>query len=248
MSKLPAYQIVCGELKKEIMEGKYQIGDLLPAEPELEERFHVSRTTVRKAISLLVLAGLISVRQGYGTEVIGMTPNTHYHKFHNVVSVREQLHEELGEFNFRGIYIDTVRAEGQMAAALEVAEGTPVYRMQRLPFLGDTPFGFICNYLRQDFFPDLDKHSQAFANLYDFLERQYGVTFEYGDEVVTATVADLVDARLLGIKVGDPLLLFRRTAQSKNGPLEYVETKLRPDTYELHIQMQGAPSRDYFRQ
>ena len=45
MARNPAYATVYDVLKKEIIEGDFAIGDLLPTEPELEKRFGVSRTT-----------------------------------------------------------------------------------------------------------------------------------------------------------------------------------------------------------
>ena len=52
MARNPAYATVYDVMKKEIIEGDFAIGDLLPTEPELEKRFGVSRTTVRKAVDL----------------------------------------------------------------------------------------------------------------------------------------------------------------------------------------------------
>ena len=50
MSKQALYLNVYNTLKQEISEGLLKVGSLLPTEQELEERFDVSRTTVRKAV------------------------------------------------------------------------------------------------------------------------------------------------------------------------------------------------------
>ena len=247
MAQIPIYQAVYEKLRADITSGIYNPGEVLPTEPELEKMFQVSRTTVRKAVAILQSQGLISVRQGYGTIVLSNRPEDHYHKFHNVTGVREVFLCEDERFTLRGSRIEAATASGKVARSLDVPEGAPIYRMQRLLCLQDVPFCFISNYLRQEYFPGLDAFSGTIGNLYAFIERQYGVYFEHGDEIISATTADFIDAGLLGVSIGTPLLFCLRTAYWKGGVLEYVESKLRPDLYELHLMMEGAPSKDYFR-
>lgn len=49
--------------------GEFGIGQRLPPEHQLTERFNVSRPSLREALSALQFAGLIESRQGYGTVV-----------------------------------------------------------------------------------------------------------------------------------------------------------------------------------
>ena len=51
------YQQVYQDIKDKITSAQYQFGDLLPSEREIGEEYHVDRTTVRKAFSLLVDEG-----------------------------------------------------------------------------------------------------------------------------------------------------------------------------------------------
>lgn len=64
------YDIVYDTLKTEILEGKLDYGVLLPSEREISIRFSVERTTVRKALQLLVDDGLVEKKAGVGTKVI----------------------------------------------------------------------------------------------------------------------------------------------------------------------------------
>jgi len=54
MGTIPSYRKVYTQIKDDIKNGIYKPGDLLPTESELESLYSVSRTTVRKSISLLV--------------------------------------------------------------------------------------------------------------------------------------------------------------------------------------------------
>lgn len=61
----------------EILTGDVEPGELLPPEPQLCERFMVSRTVVREAMARLRRIGLVRVRQGQGTIVL---PRAEWHE------------------------------------------------------------------------------------------------------------------------------------------------------------------------
>lgn len=60
---------IVSALEADIRDGRLQIGDKLPTESELVNRFDVSRTVVREAISRLQASGLVETRHGIGTFV-----------------------------------------------------------------------------------------------------------------------------------------------------------------------------------
>jgi GntR family transcriptional repressor for pyruvate dehydrogenase complex len=64
------------ELRTEIASGRFDIGDKLPSQAELSERFGVSRTVVREAIASLQADGLLEARQGAGVFITASTPPT----------------------------------------------------------------------------------------------------------------------------------------------------------------------------
>ena len=66
---LPAYMKIHDQIKKDIDEGSWKIGERLPSERDLAEEFAVSRMTLRQAISLLVEEGVLERRVGSGTFV-----------------------------------------------------------------------------------------------------------------------------------------------------------------------------------
>lgn len=67
---------LAGLLQKQITDGKFEVGDKLPAEPELMKIFGVGRSTVREAVKMLANMGFLKVQQGAGTFVESRTaPN-----------------------------------------------------------------------------------------------------------------------------------------------------------------------------
>ena len=61
------YKVVYDALKNEILDESYTNGMLLPSEREISIRFDVDRTTVRKALEMLVAENLVEKRAGVGT-------------------------------------------------------------------------------------------------------------------------------------------------------------------------------------
>ncbi len=64
-----ATEMIARQLIDLISSGALERGDRLPSERQLAERFQVGRTTVREALKLLTLSGLLEARRGDGTYV-----------------------------------------------------------------------------------------------------------------------------------------------------------------------------------
>jgi GntR family transcriptional repressor for pyruvate dehydrogenase complex len=62
-------EIILDQIKNFIKEGHLKWGDKLPTEMELSEKFEVSRTSVREALSALSLTGILEIHQGEGIYV-----------------------------------------------------------------------------------------------------------------------------------------------------------------------------------
>lgn len=60
---------VASQIEQLIGSGSWQVGERIPPEMELMEKFDVSRNTLREAIRALVHAGLLETKQGSGTIV-----------------------------------------------------------------------------------------------------------------------------------------------------------------------------------
>lgn len=64
-----AYEIVMDHIKNQILDQELMIGQTLPPERELSEQLGVSRNSVREALKILSVVGVISSKQGAGNYV-----------------------------------------------------------------------------------------------------------------------------------------------------------------------------------
>lgn len=90
------YEQVVARLQRLILDGQLRPGDRLPTERELAEQLGVSRSSVRDAIRVLQLMGLVEPRQGEGTLVRDLNPDAVVHPLASLL-VRSQslLHDLL---------------------------------------------------------------------------------------------------------------------------------------------------------
>ena len=66
---IPLYYQLKGFILQEIQNGTYPVGSCIPTEMEIRDRFNLSRTTIRQAISELVQEGRLERRTSKGTFV-----------------------------------------------------------------------------------------------------------------------------------------------------------------------------------
>jgi GntR family transcriptional repressor for pyruvate dehydrogenase complex len=71
-----SYAAVAQQLQNLITSGELAVGERIPGERALAERFHVSRVVIREAMRHLEAIGVIEVRQGSGTYVRNASPHS----------------------------------------------------------------------------------------------------------------------------------------------------------------------------
>jgi len=92
---------VSARIKQDILDGKYKIGDKIPAEPELMKVYEVGRSSIREAIKSLAIAGILKVQQGSGTFVNELLPEENMIErlrradFDEINAVRKLLESEI---------------------------------------------------------------------------------------------------------------------------------------------------------
>ena len=236
MSKVPAYSIVYNTIKQRIKDGFYPVGSLLPTEGGLEKEFSVSRTTIRRATSILSSEGYISVVQGKGSVVLSRTTTQ---RLNSISSITETLTTRGFDVTTKGMRLERVPAPPHVAEALKLAEGEPVYLIQRVQCVDGTPFAIMNNYIKARMVPGLEKYCDKFISLYRFLEEHYHISFVSAVEYLSAINAEFMEAMVLNIPSGTALLCSRRITSDNQGPFEYGLTKLLAERYEYCVYMSG---------
>jgi GntR family transcriptional regulator len=145
----PLYRQIALELRHRIQSGDLAPGEQLPTELELRELFNASRNTIRDAIKWLATNGLVETRPGHGTFVVeritpfvttlSADPETGLGGGEGEAALAEV--RERGRAPSRtGPRVELLRATGNVAIRLRVAEGTQVVSRHWERFIDGTPW------------------------------------------------------------------------------------------------------------
>lgn len=227
----PAYKRVYTAIREQITGKKYDIGSILPPEPELEKEFSVSRTTVRKAIELLVRDGFLTVRQGFGTQVISRKAVQNLNKFS---SISESLAKGGREIGLRSCFIERVDATEEIANLLGVPPRTPLVCIHRIKTSDGRPISLTKNYILEQMVPGMDTR-EPIDHLYAYLKEHYNIAYTGSRDKISACNASFEQAQLLEIRPMDALLTVRRVCYLGTRPCEVDVVCIVADLFEYEV-------------
>jgi len=205
-------------------------GSALPPERALAVRFETSRTTVRQALSELVVEGRLVRIQGKGTFVA--QPK---------VAQVLQLTSYTGDLRTVGLEPDTkildisyVTADEALARRLAINTGGRVLRIHRLRLANGEPMSIDTTHLSARRFPRLRRELEMHSSLYETLYNAYNVRLTDAEEIIETVLATPYDAQVLSVDVGLPMLLLTRHAFDADGnPVEWAQSLYRGDRYKF---------------
>jgi GntR family transcriptional regulator len=238
--RLPQYLRVYEVLRRRIEDHEYAVGTFLPPEPELGKLLGVSRTTVRKAVEMLIDDGFLVVRRGRGTEILDFRA---IQKLHFVTSFSETLREQGFEVGYRQVRVAAAVASPSLSRDLEVPEGSPLVQVHRLALANGKPIALMDNHLVPELAPGIEAKASRIQSLYAFLESEYGFTIEAATDHITARAATREEARKLGIPSGASLLVVRRVSYARGRPVERAELHIVASRYEYSVRTVERPNR-----
>ena len=228
----PKYMQVYHQLKKDLYAQKYPAGSLLPTESQLVEQFAVSKSTIRHAIAMLIADKLVKVTQGRGAEVLPISSKPlqyNRYKGHTVTSSGFIPAYSGQALTSSAFLVETVPARGLPCEKLGVAADTPLYKVQYFQMIGKTPFSYLTTYLPCATVPNLDSRISEAVRLYPFIMKTYGLELTQTKETLTFGSANLIEARLLSVDIGTPLMHSSRVVYSGEQKILYGESTLRAD-------------------
>ena len=216
----PLYRQIKDFMIRSLEAGEWGPGDAIPSEGELAIRFNVSQGTVRKAIDEMASENMLVRRQGKGTFVATHNDPRLFYRFLRLVPDDGDATPAVSN----PISCERVPALPSVAAVLGLPVGAPVVFVERLLQFSGHSVVFDQIYLAGDLFQGLtlEKLRNVERSIYSLFESEFGVRMISAEEHLRAVAADAHSAYMLGVAIGEPLLLVERTACSYgNKPVEW---------------------------
>ncbi|APH72154.1 GntR family transcriptional regulator [Aquibium oceanicum] len=213
----PLYVQVRDQLVRRLIEGLWQPGQVIPSEMELAREVGVSQGTIRKALDAMTAENLLIRQQGRGTFVARPEESRILFQFFRLVP-------DGGDVTFPSSRILASRSEASgslEAAALGIAEGDEIWRIDRVRTLAETPSLVETIWLPAARFPGLGDLAEIPNNVYGLYSERWGITIARASEKLKAVAATGAEAPHLRCDIGTPLLEITRMALDLEGkPVE----------------------------
>jgi GntR family transcriptional regulator len=237
---LPAYYQIKQTIKNWILDKEFNPGEKIPSENELGERFHVSRLTVRQAISQLVQEGFLVSKRGEGTFV------THNKDLIGSFGLEftgfmDDLFYQISKCKTKSVKISRIPVSKAIQEKLELGNsGGEVVEIKRVRYLYDKPFNYTINCLPFDIGRRVTEKELLRKPLLQILEEDFGIQFTEAFQTIGASFAGQEVSEQLGIVSGSPILLVERIMYTKKRkPVEVVQSSYRGDLYKYIVRLKS---------
>jgi len=244
------YKQIADDLRDQITAGVLPPGGQLPTEPRLADAYGASRSTVRLAVGLLIQQGLVETRQGMGTYVTEpATPIT-------VLLSREEdwrtdepadaalppADERANRQTTGKFQAETTSANAEVAAALGVAEGTPVVLRRTQRYLGTEPWSLVVSYYPMDIVHGTAlEHAGRIESASLVLAEHGHQPIGYRDDIY-ARMPDAIETAFFRLSSVVPVTVVSRTTYDDSQPVQLTRYVYRADRLRLRHEMGSIPA------
>ncbi len=231
--KIPLHHQIYMDLLEKIQKGQYKTNDKIPAEPELQKMYGVSRITVRGAMQELEKEGYIKKYRGIGTIVC--EPKRKYDLQH-LTSFSEDIKEYGEKSSSELLNFGLVKPSEKVAKALNITD-EEVYFIERKRLRGELIVGINKAYIKKVNSLVLEETEfKPETSLYALLKSK-GIYLTNAIEFLEAQMPSGELCSSLNIKKNQPIFYRERTTFVDQDPVEYVEMFYRADIYKYRVSL-----------
>lgn len=225
---IPLYFQLKSIILNDIKENCFSVGDTIPTENELVEFYHISRSTVRQAISELVQEGWLTRKASKGTFVTRPEQKSSY------IRSFEPFYQQISRLGKAPrtelIDLNVITPTAEIAEKLNLLPEQKVISMFRRRFADDIPMVTFQNYIPYDLCSFILSYDFRNHSLYELLMNHPDTEIANTKTIVSAMNATAEDIELLNVKLNTPMLYFHNISTTANGTIvDYAFAHYRGD-------------------
>jgi DNA-binding GntR family transcriptional regulator len=210
---IPQYRRLYEVLRKHILDGVYNEGDLLPSENELCSLYGMTRPTVRQSLSTLANDGYIRKHQGKGSIV------HHLPKEIGILSVSGTT-SAVGDRNLKtSIIVKPVLVpwpDDFLFPLSDLERESGCIYMERLRLLDGVPIFYDISYIANINLPRITSRQFENRSLFKILRDIYHIEIRGGEQRIKAIPATSRIGGFLHLKKAQPVLHLERKMETNN--------------------------------
>ena len=229
----PVYIQIHNQLRENIENGHWKVGQKIPAERELAAEFGVSRMTLRQAIQTLVDEGVLERRVGSGTFVASRKVQD---KMAGVTSFTELMIAAGKKPSSKTISYHLTTPSQSEIERLKLEPDERVLRMERIRYGNEIPICYEVATVPAKLVENFSK-TEITSSFYRTLEKKANLYPGPAVQWVSAISATEKIAEYLRIRRGDALLHLIQLSYLQDGrPFEYVHTQYVGSRFEFVLE------------
>lgn len=224
---IPLYHQMQEKLKEKIKGGYWKQGTKVPSERELMEDYHVSRATVRKALSELREEGLIHRKQGVGT----------------FVSEPKIVQDLIGELSFNLQATKKGLSPSSKVVHIALEENVPkritdvfqldstecIQKIVRVRLVNRIPLIIETLYIPNKYAPNMLEQDLESIAVFEYLEKECNLNFTHSTLDIVPIAINEFEAGHLGVEIGKPALSLERVIYSETNAIALQKRIMRGD-------------------
>lgn len=224
----PIYQQIKKTIQRHIASGDWTAGQKLPSENDLVAALDVSRMTINRALRELTQEGLIKRVHGLGSFVAEAPRHASLIELQDIALEIEQDGKRHGS---QVLNLDVVAAAPEIAAQLEVPDGSQIFYLSAVHFQDDLPIQLESRYVNPAAMPEFIDQDFTKITATAYLLQQFKP--DEMEHRVRAVMPDEVVRELLAMESGQPCLQLTRRTWSNDQVVTYVTLTYPGERYGL---------------
>ncbi|OSJ09284.1 hypothetical protein BST63_36055 [Bradyrhizobium canariense] len=230
----PLHVQIRESIRSQVRDGKLiDATGRLMTEAELGRHFSVSRITIRNAIAPLVNEGMFDRSRGRGTFLRSNQPENWVGR---LMGFSETIRD--AGYHAGARILQQGMTNRHDAAVREQLRERAVWQLKRLRLADETPIAIEHAFYPPEIGLELEKRDLVSIIMYRVFEDELGLTIKDAQQTISADLADAGSAKLLGVKVGSPLLAIERVTFGREGrALELLRAVYLPKFFRLSISL-----------
>lgn len=223
LEMIPKYYAIKNIILDEIKSGILKKGELIPSEKVLQEKFGVSRITVKRALDELASEGYLYRVQGKGTFVQNDKAKTiPFSK--KMVSCSDEIRKIHMVPSRKAVISEVKGCNKEVAEELGLEIGEPVLHFARIYYADRTPINYSDGYINLKDLDGLEKYDLEHNSLMHIIQNNYGLDIEMIKSDAEAVCSSGKLSEMLDIDDGFPLIKLSTLSGYKRGTQRYCET------------------------
>ena len=202
------YKKIMHDLKQRIFNNEFP-SKKLPDERSLAEKYQVSRSSVKRALSSMAQAGIVFKKRGAGTFInpLYLKSKSSFNYEGTNIGITDSLKADGKTPKIKVLDFSVIPATANMQNDLFLNEGDFVYKIRRLRLLDDEPVMIETGYIPIKIAPELSK-AIVEKSIFNYLEDEQNKHVTRSFLNIQVEPSNNEDQKLLNLKATEPVAIM----------------------------------------